>query len=155
MTSLRAAFELRPAVAEDARLLAYILRTARTAAMPWLPPLHSIADDLAWMSGVVLAQQQVIIAVRDSSEVGFIALTDGWVQHLYIAPASWRAGAGSVLLQHAMQLQPNGFRLWAFQRNTMARSFYRKHGLAEIRTTDGHDNEEKEPDVLLGWKLTS
>ena len=46
-------------------------------------------------------------------------------------------------------------KMWTFQRNAMARTFYRKHGLAELRTTDGYDNEEKEPDVLLGWKLTS
>jgi GNAT superfamily N-acetyltransferase len=152
---LRATFELKPAVAEDAPLLARIHRDARTAAMPWLPALHSRDEDLAWMTNVVLAQHQVFIAMLNASAVGYIALTGGWVEHLYIAPSSWRTGAGSTLLRHAMREQPDGFRLWTFQRNTMARNFYRKHGLAEIRKTDGQHNEEKEPDVLLGWKLTS
>jgi GNAT superfamily N-acetyltransferase len=155
MTALRAAVELKLAVAEDAPLLARIHRDARTAAMPWLPVLHSKDEDLAWMTNIVLAKQQVVAATHDAGVVGFIAVTDGWVEHLYVAPSSWRTGVGSVLLRHAMELQPNGFRLWTFRRNTMARNFYGKHGLTEIRWTDGHENEEKEPDVLLGWKLTS
>ncbi len=152
---MSAPFDLRLATAQDAPLLARIHREARVAAMPWFPDLHTRDEDLAWMTNVVLAKQQVVMAMRDDLPVGFIALTDGWVQHLYVDPASWRTGAGSTLLNHAKQHLPDGFRLWTFQRNAMARAFYRKHGLAEIRMTDGYDNEEKEPDVLLGWKLTS
>ncbi len=107
------------------------------------------------MANVVLAQQEVWIAAAGDAVAGFMALTDGWVEQLYIDPASWRTGAGSALLQHAKECRPAGFQLWTFQRNAMARQFYRKHGLAELRTTDGYDNEEKEPDVLLGWKLTT
>lgn len=84
-----------------------------------------------------------------------MALSDGWIEQLYVEPVAWRMGAGSALLEHVQLRQPDGFLLWTFQRNAMARAFYRKHGLVELRMTDGHDNEEKEPDVLLGWKLTS
>lgn len=107
------------------------------------------------MTNVVLPHQDVWMAVRDNDIVGMIALTEDWVHHLYVDPACWRAGSGSALLELAKHRRPNGFRLWTFQRNTLARGFYRKHGLTEIRLTDGYDNEEKEPDVLLGWKLTS
>jgi GNAT superfamily N-acetyltransferase len=148
-------FALRLATAQDAPLLARIHLQARAAAMPWLPVLHSEDDVVAWISNVVLAKQQVFIAVRDETAVGFSALADGWIEQLYVDPVAWRTGAGSALLQHAKERQPGGFRLWTFQRNAMARNFYRKHGLTEIRMTDGYDNEEKEPDVLLGWKLAS
>jgi GNAT superfamily N-acetyltransferase len=107
------------------------------------------------MADVVLARQDVWIAARDDVAIGFVALTPGWVEHLYVVPAAWRCGVGSLLLEHAKERQTGGFRLWTFQRNAMARGFYRKHRLTEIRMTDGYDNEEKEPDVLLGWKLTS
>jgi GNAT superfamily N-acetyltransferase len=155
VTAMRAAFALRSATAQDASLLARIHRQARAAAMPWLPVLHTTDEDIAWMTNVVLAKQQVIVAASYDFAHGYIALTDGWVEHLYIDPPSWRTGAGSALLNDAKRRLPDGFRLWTFQRNVMARAFYRKHGLAELRRTDGYDNEEKEPDVLLGWKLTS
>ena len=146
---------LRSAVPGEAADLAHIHRAARLAAMPWLPVLHTEAEDLAWMTNVVLAKQQVLVATRDDVMLGLIAMTKGWVEHLYVAPPFWRSGAGSVLLERAKELQPDGFALWTFQRNAMARAFYRKHGLVEIRTTNGQDNEEKEPDVLLAWKPAS
>ena len=147
-------FVLRSGLAGDASTLARIHTQARAAAMPWLPVLHSDEETDAWMANVVLPMQEVCIATRDDAVVGFMAMTDGWVEQLYVEPASWRAGAGSILLEHAKRCQPNGFRLWTFQRNAMARAFYRKHGLVELKSTNGYDNEEKEPDVLLGWKLS-
>jgi putative acetyltransferase len=146
---------LKPAIPTDGPLLARIHTQARAAAMPWLPVLHTLQETESWMTSVVLAQQDVWLAARDSATLGFIALAPGWVEQVYIDPVAWRSGLGSMLLEHAKERQPGGFRLWTFQRNAMARSFYRKHGLTEIRMTDGYDNEEKEPDVLLGWKLTS
>jgi GNAT superfamily N-acetyltransferase len=128
---------------------------ARAAAMPWLPVLHTLEETEDWMTNVVLPQQEVCLVQRDGAVLGFIALVSEWVEQLYVDPLSWRSGAGSLLLNHARQCQPHGFRLWTFQRNVMARNFYRKHGLVELRMTDGQDNEEKEPDVLLSWKLTS
>jgi GNAT superfamily N-acetyltransferase len=146
---------LRPATAQDAPLLARMHRDARVAAMPWLPVLHTKEEDLAWMTKVVLAKQQVVVAVRDETAIGFMAQSEGWIEHLYVAPSAWRNGAGSTLIQLAKRHQPNGFRLWTFQRNTLARDFYRKRGFAELRFTDGNQNEEREPDVLLGWTLAS
>jgi putative acetyltransferase len=155
VTAMSAPFDLRSATAQDAPVLARIHRQARAIAMPWLPVLHTPDEDLVWMRTVVLAKQQVTVAASHDSVLGCIALTDGWVEHLYVDPASWRTGAGSALLNDAKRRLPGGFRLWTFRRNAMARAFYRKHGLAELRQTDGYDNEEKEPDVLLGWKLSS
>jgi GNAT superfamily N-acetyltransferase len=147
--------QLKTATPDDASLLARIHMQARAAAMPWLPVLHATEETEAWMTNVVLAQQDVWIAARGDAALGYVALTPGWIEQLYVDPVAWRSGVGSMLLEHAKQRQPDGFRLWTFQRNAMARSFYRQHGLIEIRMTDGYDNEEKEPDVLLGWKLIS
>jgi GNAT superfamily N-acetyltransferase len=144
--------QLKPATSDDASLLVGIHMYARAAAMPWLPVLHAMEETEAWMTNVVLAQQDVWIAARDDAPLGFVALTPGWIEQLYVDPVAWRSGVGSALLDHAKRRQADGFQLWTFQRNAMARSFYRKHELIEIRMTDGYDNEEKEPDVLLGWK---
>lgn len=143
--------QLRRAHADDARLLADIHCRARAAAMPWLPVLHTLDETRSWMETVVLTQQEVWLAVRDGEAAGFVALAPGWVEQLYIDPPAWRLGAGSWLLDHAKRRQAKGFQLWTFQRNEMARIFYSRHGLVEVRLTDGRDNEEKQPDVLLAW----
>jgi GNAT superfamily N-acetyltransferase len=75
------------------------------------------------------------------------------VEHLYVRPDAQRAGIGSALLEEAKRGRPNGLRLWVFQRNHAARAFYARHGFVEVRSTDGADNEEREPDVLLEWHL--
>jgi GNAT superfamily N-acetyltransferase len=73
------------------------------------------------------------------------------VEHLYVRPEEQRAGIGSALIEEAKSRRPSGLRLWVFQRNDGARAFYARHGFAEMRLTDGADNEEREPDVLLEW----
>ena len=154
MTGRHGQFHLRLAAPADAPRLARIHRQARIVAMPWLPLLHTSEEDLAWMTNVVLPQQEVWVAVGTDA-IGLIAFTDHSVEHLYVDPPAWRTGAGSALLARAKERQPEGFRLWTFQRNAMARAFYRKHGLVELRTTHGSGNEEHEPDIQLGWKLGS
>jgi GNAT superfamily N-acetyltransferase len=148
----RGLINLRRASRTDATLLADIHITARAAAMPWLRVVHTVDETRWWMANVVLLRLEVWVATGDAETIGFMALHDGWVEQLYIDPKFWRAGAGSLLLGHARLRLPNGFRLWTFQRNAMARSFYRRHGLVEIRETDGAGNEEREPDVLLEWR---
>ncbi len=78
--------------------------------------------------------------------------TSGW-SIFYVDPSAWRSGAGSLLLDHAKQRRPNGLKLWTFQRNALARAFYRGHGFVDVRETDGSANEEREPDVMLEWKV--
>src|SRR5262249_38761396 len=124
-------------------------------AMPWLPVLHTRQETAGWMANVVLPGQEVWLASRDGATLGVVALAQGRVEELYIDPLAWRGGLGSALLDLAKERQPDGFRLWTFQRNAIARNFYRKHALVELHLTDGRDNEEKHPDVLLGWKFAS
>src|SRR5262245_28285431 len=120
---------LKLATPTDGPRLAGIHTQARAAAMPWLPVLHTSEETEAGMTNAVLTRQDVWIAACDDATLGFVALVPGWVEQLYVDPVAWRTGVGSLLLEHAKQLQPDGFRLWTFQRNAMARSFYRKHGL--------------------------
>ena len=79
------------------------------------------------------------------------AVTDGWLEHLYVDPAAQGRGVGSALFAHAQALEPRGFRFWVFQRNTPALAFYAPHGCVEVGRTAGEDNAEREPDVWLRW----
>jgi GNAT superfamily N-acetyltransferase len=150
--SVSGSIPLRRATRADALSLADIHTTARAAAMPWLRVVHTNEETRWWMSDVVLRRLEVWVAECDRKISGFMALHEDWIEQLYVDPSEWRRSVGSALLDHAKQRRPDGFRLWTFQRNAMARAFYRKHGLVDIRETDGSANEEKEPDVLLEWR---
>jgi hypothetical protein len=42
--------------------------------------------------------------------------------------------------------------LWTFQVNGPARRFYERHGFIAVERTDGHGNEEREPDIGYIWR---
>ena len=139
-------FEFRKASQQDADAIAVLFRRVREHSMPYLPPLHSIADDKAYFSDIVLAQDTVWMAARGDI-LGFCAFHDEWLDHLYVDPEHQRLGIGSALLDIVTK-QNRVLNLWVFQKNTAAIRFYERHGFILIRKTDGHENEEKEPDAL-------
>lgn len=144
---------LRRAVPVDAPAIAALFRRVRRACLPYLPDLHTPAEDLAFFAGRVLPEQAVWVAEDEAGLLGFAAVTPGWLNHLYVEPAAHGGGVGSALLAAAA---PEGeVRLWAFQRNARARRFYERRGFTVERLTDGADNEEREPDVLYVRTLAS
>jgi GNAT superfamily N-acetyltransferase len=142
--------EIEPAMPADADDLAAVFRAARHAAMPWLPRLHSEAEDRRYFAGVI-RECDVLVVRREETPVAFVAVREDMIEHLYVTPEAQRAGIGSALLDAAKSLRPGGLRLWTFQRNDGARAFYAHHGFVEVELTDGSANEEREPDVLLAW----
>jgi GNAT superfamily N-acetyltransferase len=137
---------------EDAEDVAAVFLAARRAAMPWLPELHPDEETRAFFAERVLPSCEVLVERRAGVVVAFLALRGDEVDHLYVHPAAQGLGIGSALLAEAQARRPGGLELWAFQRNTPALAFYAKHGFTELRRTDGRDNEEREPDVRLGWR---
>ena len=142
--------EIEAATDGDADAVAAVFKAARDAAMPWLPILHSEAEDRRFFAGVI-AEAEVLVVRREGYPVAFLALQENLVGHLYVRPDAQRAGIGSALVAVAKERRPEGLRLWTFQRNQGARAFYARHAFDEVEFTDGSDNEEKEPDVLLAW----
>jgi GNAT superfamily N-acetyltransferase len=137
---------------EDADAIASQFSASRRAAMPWLPVLRDAAEDRAYFAERVLPSCEVLVLRRTGRVLGFLALRGDEVDHLYVHPAAQRRGVGSELLAEAKARRPGGLELWAFQRNTPALAFYARHGFVELYRTDGRDNEEREPDVRLGWQ---
>lgn len=142
---------LRPATLDDAPAVARLHREATRTAMPWLPDLHTPAEDLAFFRDQVLPRGPVWTAEVAGVFAGFIALKPGWVDHLAVGPAFQGTGVGSALLDQAKAEQVE-LHLWTFQRNTRARAFYEARGFILERLTDGAHNEEKEPDALYVWR---
>lgn len=134
----------------DAETIAAIHVAARQEAMPWLPALYT-PDEVRWyFETMVLPEERVLVAREGVKVVGFISASQAWLNHLYIAPDHWGAGVGSTLLDR-VRADTCYLQLWVFQRNTRARAFYSSRGFSEREMTDGHRNEEREPDVRMDW----
>ncbi len=141
---------MRTAVPADAGEIARILRATRTHSLPYLPDLHTPAEDLAFIRDTVLVGNIVHVAEWDGVIAGFCAHREGWIDHLYVLPAFHGKGIGTALLNQA-KADNDRLELWAFQRNSRAIAFYERHGFVIVERTDGSGNEEKEPDARLLW----
>jgi len=152
-TEEKADLSLRPSVPQDAPVLADLFLAAREAAHPAMPlPVHSPVETHAWFGRLLDdASREVWVAERDGEAVGYLVLEGGWLEGLYVRPGHTGRGIGSVLLDLAKSLRPDGFGLWVFVSNEGARRFYQRHGLVELRRTDGTDNEERAPDIEMAW----
>jgi ribosomal protein S18 acetylase RimI-like enzyme len=122
--------------------------------LAFLPRLHTEDDTRDWIRTVVLAEQEVWVAEVEGRVVGYAALSERTLEHLYVHPDFQGRGAGTALLEHAKRERPAGFRFWVFQKNERARRFYERHGCRLVQLTDGAGNEEREPDALYEWVPT-
>ena len=137
---------LRPAKRSDAGAIARILRAA-LGTFDWMPVLHTPDEDLAFVSEIMLARQQVTVAEADKGILGFTAVSGEWVEQLYLDPAWTGHGIGSRLLRDAAAALPV-VKLHCFQSNTGARRFYERHGFRAESFGNGATNEEGLPDIL-------
>ncbi len=117
-------FGIRSACSDDAEAITEVHLDSRREAMPWLPVLHSREETIAYFAGDVLVHKEVLVAEVNELVVGFIALKEDYIDHLYTAPSYQEQGIGDKLLAVAKKLRPGGLRLWTFQRNARAGRFY-------------------------------
>jgi len=129
--------------------VAALFRYTRQTSQPYLPVLHTAAEDRAFFRDRVFCEDEVWVA-EDSHGVlvGFCAYREGWIDHLYVHPQFQNRGIGSQLLEKAMRTHPH-LQLWAFQANDGAIRFYERHGFTIVQQTTGQENEERLPDALL------
>jgi GNAT superfamily N-acetyltransferase len=142
---------VRPATAADALEIAEVFLASRRDALPYLPALHSDEETRNWMAAVVVRHSEVWVAALDDVVVGFLAVSGDRLDHLYVRPGHYRQGIGDRLLTKAKEISPERLRLFTFQRNSRARSFYEARGFVPVDFDDGSRNEEGEPDVLYEW----
>lgn len=143
---------LRDAKAEDASAIAQVLLASRKEFLPYAPLRHSEAEIAQWMREVLIPSGGVTVACFGAQVVGFLAIAqeDGvsWVNQLYLLPSHVGAGIGSRLLAQALRELAPPVRLYTFQANVRARSFYERNGFVPVKFSDGESNEERCPDVL-------
>lgn len=141
---------IRPAHPEDAEAIGRLFAASRRV-LTFLPELHTVDEDLAYIRDVVMVEQLVTVALRDGVIVGFVAETPGWIEHFYMDPGQMRSGIGSVLMGIPKGRNPS-LELWCFRDNDAGRAFYEKHGFVAVESTDGSRNEAKAPDIRYRWE---
>lgn len=143
---------LRRATPDDASDIAELFLRTRRECLPYLPQdLHTDEETRGFIAGHVVGELETWVAEAGGCIVGFAALREKWLDHLYVLPEFHGRGVGSALLARAKERLPGGFFLWTFQKNLPARAFYEARGLTLVTETDGADNEEREPDALYLW----
>jgi GNAT superfamily N-acetyltransferase len=140
---------LRTATADDVVGVAGLFARSRALALPFLPVLHTAAEDVAFFAES-RARGLMTLAEREGRLLGFMVEASGWIEHLYLEPDQRGRGVGSQLVNAAKQRQDR-LMLWCFADNRAGLAFYVRQGFAEIGHTDG-DNEEGQPDILLAWQ---
>jgi GNAT superfamily N-acetyltransferase len=143
--------QVRPLTAEDCDAAADVLWRSRAKAAGIPAPVHSEDEVRHWFADVLLPDGQTWVAERDDELVGVLTLDGDDLDQLYVVPDAAGQGIGSLLVDLAKALRPDGLALWVFQSNTDAQKFYRDRGFAEVRRTAGEANEERVPDVRMVW----
>lgn len=118
-------------------------------ATPWMPRIHTRAEDFGFCTGLLTRTQVWVADVRHG--FGFLALTGDSIDALYLAPAIRGQGWGAALID-AVKPGRNRLALWCFQANRGAQAFYRQQGFRVTEVTDGQGNAEKLPDCLMVWE---
>lgn len=146
---------VRPATSADLPEIAELYWAVRTAAVPAMPPVAGSREEvLAFVRGWAVdepSDREVWLAEDGIGLAGYAVVTGAWLDALYVDPDRQGTGIGSALLELVKARRPSGFGLWVFVSNVPARAFYLRHGLIELETTDGRDNQERSPDVRMVW----
>ena len=147
--------EYRLLRADETEAAAQLHRAAGALIPGYDTESHTPAEDRAFYRDTVFPAGPIWGAFEGETLLGHIALTSGWIEHLYVDPARHGEGIGRDLLAIA-QREQDALQLWTFQSNVRARRFYAANGFTEEELTDGSRNEERQPDVRLRWRrLTS
>lgn len=142
--------EVYRARAADGAGVATVYLTA-TSKLGFLPRCHNGPD--TWHHFATMPSKQECWIARNNGRIAaFLAITPGWIDHLYVHPFAQGCGHGTALLEQAKRTLPKGFELWTFQQNRRARTFYDNSGLYVTERTDGRRNEEYLPDLKYVWR---
>ena len=143
---------IRRAGPEDADEIAATFTASFETLLTFLPDLHTNEERGHFITEIVPVDHEMWVAEEDGRVVGFAAIGDGTLGHIYVRPDHHGRGIGSALLDKTKELRPLGFTLWTFPQNEKACRFYERRGLHAIQYGDGSGNEEGVPDVQYEWR---
>ena len=124
---------VRPAEPDDIPALAGIAQRSYAVAFADILEAEVIEDrDSAYfMARFALAWKRMLVASSRETLAGFLLMTDGHIDMLFMDPAAIGQGGGARLLEKAEALGAKS--LECFRDNQAARRFYERHGWCVAR----------------------
>lgn len=122
-------FTYRTARGSDATACAKIIREWGDDTQ-WMVPLDSLEPMASWWRAL-LETETAWVAQKDRRVVGFCVREDDNISGLYVASDAQSCGVGKALLDLA-KVDREWITVWAFEKNVLARKFYRREGLVEV-----------------------
>ncbi len=110
---------------------------------------HRFEDHVYFLNWILPKYYKVELAFIHDKVVGMIAYSKKEISQLYVHVDYQRKGIGETLLQRAKQYSSGRLRLYTFDVNKKAQTFYQKHGFQIVGK--GHENEERLLDLILEW----
>jgi len=111
---------------------------------------HPIAEQRQYLVSRVVPSFEVSVALRQEEIVGFVAADRESVSQLYVRVGCHRQGIGTTLLGLAKARSSGSLWLYTFARNTVARSFYERHGFVVV--AHGFEPMWQLEDVKYEWR---
>jgi ribosomal protein S18 acetylase RimI-like enzyme len=146
-------FLIRDYRPEDFDAVTILWRIAREKSLPEFQRAkgYFFYEDQEYFRDHVLRENSVCVVEMDERPVAFMAMRDGFIDHLYVHPDYQKRGIGKVLLDYARQCSPEHVWLYTLQINWNARTFYEKNGFVPERFGISPP-PECEPDVEYHWR---
>lgn len=127
---------IRRGVPDDAETLYAIHRNSVLTAYEHIfpPELHPFPEDQMrahWIERLGDPDAATLLAAREGVSAGFVVVTPGWLESLFVVPAEWGRGTGGALHDAAVELLRDfgaGARLRVLEQNEGARRFYERRG---------------------------
>ena len=119
---------VRPARAEDIPVLAAIAERSYRAAFAVIlePEVLEGRNAVFFAERFASSWERMLVALEDDAPIGFLLMTDGHIDMLFMDPDAGGRGGGMLLLREA---ETRGARsLECFRDNYGARGFYERHG---------------------------
>ncbi|MBD2745629.1 GNAT family N-acetyltransferase [Microvirga sp. BT688] len=127
---------VRPAGADDVPVLAAIAEQSYRAAFAGIlePDVLAGRDEAFFVERFTSSWKHMLVACSGERPVGFLLMTDGHIDMLFMDPVASGSGGGSLLLEAAEQQGARS--LECFRDNHGARRFYERHGWQVEREYD-------------------
>ncbi len=128
---VRSAIRVRPLSRLDVAAISRIHADACRIAYCFMAWNYTIADVQSWYAGKFSEWDWGRLAEMGGTAVGFIAMTNGHVDQLFVHPDAQRQGVGSDLLDLALSRGIRPVTLHVFEKNAAARALYDRYGFKE------------------------